>query len=478
MPGQHVDEVYDEIVKNLLDDKASNSAGSQAFESVEKNDTLTPQEKQEVHQRLGKAAMQHELAKANNQPTTFLRLASPATNYITAYLKEYAKEYNAAVLDVAKQEVAKTKIPNDPGLKERFPVMGGVRDQMSKEKPETLQSLTESTQAMASRIVQAHDDNLHKLSSEAQEFLKVSMEPVMAQNSVELTGKAMSSTLMLKNTGPMIGEYAQSLGASQQNTENLTEQQMQGSVLLQASKVMQSYANNVHKPPGSDLKKSGKAQDVMAEKLLTDENLTRTKNAYDALGKGGQDFVDLKNELAQKELAALTLADKQQKLAPFDNQIKSLEQRRDQLKNNPTFGDKFKAFFKHGLKGVDGEIAKLETKIEVTKIAREDTATGVSMDLRREAVQRLKHNEAALEHEIQQAKAVVVANNVEQSMNLKSTVTPGQLDDAFKHHDNLAPAKKEIGEAIKTQERVLSVREKLGAQPHIPTEGPKKGIKV
>ncbi len=482
MPGPHVDKAYDDIVAKLTDDKTPNAYGSEAFDSVEKNTTLTPQEKQEVHQRLGKAAMQHELTKANNHPPQFLRLASSSTNYITAYLKEYAKEYNQAVLEATKKELDGVKIPNDPGLTQRFPVPGAPQDMLSKEKPETLQSLTDSTKDLAGRIVQAHDDNLHKLSPEAQEFLKSTMEPVQAQNNQELTSRAMSSTLMLKNTAPMIGEFAQSMGGNQQKTENLTEQQMKGNVLLQASKVMQTYANNVHKPPGTSLKQSGKAQDVMAEQLLTAENLDRTNNAYSTLSNGGQELTDLNTKLLQKEQTAKTLAAQQElqaKLQPFNAQIKALEDKKAQLQTNPSIGDKFKAFFQHGFKGVQGEIEKLDKKIEATKVAKNDVETGVTMEQRQQDLDRMKHNQASLGAVLQQAEGVVVQARLDESgLTTQSSVSDKQLKEAISEGTNVKELQKELGDRIKTQEKVLSVREKLGPKAPEKSQGQSRGVHI
>ncbi|MEZ0274272.1 MAG: hypothetical protein ACAH88_05160 [Roseimicrobium sp.] len=485
MPGPHIDQFVQDLSAMLnytpltseqlktatkdeiaLDNTSkANSMGGEVFKEVETSG-LTPQEKQEVHQRLGKAAMQKELTDANNQPTTFLRLASPRTNYMTAYLKEYAKDYNNAVLESAKQELGRITIPKDSGLTEKFPVIGAPQDQYSKEKPKTLQGLTDITEQVAGRLVQAHDDNLHKLSPEAQEFLKATMEPVQQQNSKELTAKAMSSTLMLKNTAPLIGEYTQSLGASQQNTVGLTDTQMKGSVILQASKAMQTYVNNVHKDPGTSLKQSGKAQDVMAEKLLTAENLDRTNNAYKAVADG-----DLAGLTMKKEMDA--------KLQPFNEQIKALGDKKAQLESNPGIGDKIKCFFKHGLKGVDGENEKLGQKIEATKVAKNDVEAGVTMEQRQQDLDRMKHNQAALGQVLQQAEGVVTrAGLAESGLVAGEGVSKEAVKEARSEGASVKELQKVLGAQIKEQEKVMSVREKLGPRAPQKTQGQSNSLGV
>ena len=175
--------------------------------------------------------------------------------------------------------------------------------------------------------------------------------------------------------------------------------------------------------------------------------------------------------------------DRQQKLQgslkAFDDRIHQLETDRNRLQRNPTTKDKIKAFFQHGLKGVQGEIDKLNFKLEVTRIARTDVELGVDPGRRQEAIDRLKHNAAALTYEIEMTKGVVIQKRLAESLNTGTSVTDKQVQDAIAHHDKLAPVKKDLEKTIKTQEKAMSVREKLGgAVQQPPQQGQGKGIRV
>jgi len=134
MPGPHVDKIYqaaqDKLYYKPLTDgevllasdqriaedtrlKATNQAiGTEVFRDIE-NSGLTPQEKQEVHQKLAQYGMQQELqAKGvSTNPNTLLRENSRYSNYTTAYLEQYGKGYMESVRDSTYESSLQTPIP-------------------------------------------------------------------------------------------------------------------------------------------------------------------------------------------------------------------------------------------------------------------------------------------------------------------------------------------------------------------------------
>jgi hypothetical protein len=486
MPGEHVDIAFETALKQLnyknltfeqlataseeakLEDqvKSQDKVGTTVFESIEKSDLL-PSEKQEVFQRLVAAGVKQELEAAKD-PTTILRENNKMTNFMSAYMKHYSKDYVEAVFQDGMQAVQNTTLPKSLEGKDLLNVGSAIKD-VPVSDLKKLESIYIDT---ASKLVESSERNLSKLSPEARAFLQAAVGPT--DGNAEATKRVLSSTMMLRCTCSQITTACLELKREE-------ETKQQGAILLNANVVFLSYSNNLSLPDDEKIQ-GNKPQDSLAQVLRTPERLESSSEGYSAIAKGG---TALEKFASEKQTAYLIEQQKQQNelqkqqtLKPFDDYLKKLEDRREKLANNPSGLDKFKAFFQHGLKGVQGEIDKLDFKIEAAKIAREDTATGVSMKLRNEAVSRLKHNAGTLEQEIQQAKAVVLTRNLEQSMGTQLTVSQKQVERAVDRHDALTPAKKEIAEAIKTQEKVVTIREKLGAKPHTPEDGPKKGIKV
>jgi hypothetical protein len=247
-----------------------------------------------------------------------------------------------------------------------------------------------------------------------------------------------------------------------------------GQMLMGSSVVMQTYANTINTPEDQKLGVD-KKQNVAAEKLRTPENMSQTKAAFKAVSKGSEE-IDKFTRIVKANVAAREM---EAKLKPFDDRLNALAQKRAQLQNNPTFGDKFKAFFKHGLKGVQGEIESINKKINVTELAKDDVQKGVTMDERRQILETTKKASQELGRDMAQARAVGIERNLEQSLGgLGSNVTDADVDKAHSRHEQAAPLKAQVDQQIKTQEKILSVREKLGYKPQAPTQGQKQGMKV
>jgi hypothetical protein len=175
MPGEHVDKAFEkandklgyklkspEQLKDLtteeqeLDKQLKRpEVGSEVFNEIETDKTLTPEERQEVYQRLAKASTQREMDKApEGQKNTLMRNATKDTNFMAAYLSKYAQEYNNAVLNEVRTETLKMKMPGDPGMSKRYPGVGETSEQAREVRPETLQQLDDISLQLGNKIVQ------------------------------------------------------------------------------------------------------------------------------------------------------------------------------------------------------------------------------------------------------------------------------------------------------------------------------------
>jgi DNA repair exonuclease SbcCD ATPase subunit len=147
----------------------------------------------------------------------------------------------------------------------------------------------------------------------------------------------------------------------------------------------------------------------------------------------------------------------------LDDRIDVLKAKKDHLEHHATVGDKIKAFFKHGLEGVDGEVAKINKKIDATQHARDDVDADVSVEQRQKELDQLKDKQATLAQEKQNAKGVLLMKNMEASgMNVGSTVSDKAVKEARDTYAKVKPEQKDLAKEIKAKEKVLSVREKLG----------------
>jgi hypothetical protein len=99
------------------------------------------------------------------------------------------------------------------------------------------------------------------------------------------------------------------------------------------------------------------------------------------------------------------------------------------------------------------------------------------MATRKEALDRLKQNQASVTRELGEAQGVVIEGRLDKSgLNVGSEVPKEKLDNAIQRGTGLEVAQKELSKAIKTQEKVLSVRDALGPKKDAPNKG--VGVKV
>ncbi|RBP35536.1 phosphatidylinositol 3-/4-kinase [Roseimicrobium gellanilyticum] len=147
---------------------------------------------------------------------------------------------------------------------------------------------------------------------------------------------------------------------------------------------------------------------------------------------------------------------------PALNEIDKLEARKAQLQNNPSAGDHVKAFFKHGSKGVDGEIEQIEKQLETLRAAVKEVQQGVSLQDDRKQVEILKDSDRALKSQIEQLKDQRGNMNLARHFKIGEVPTDEQMLEVQRKIDQAELARAEVQAQIKKEEGVISVREKLG----------------
>lgn len=214
---------------------------------------------------------------------------------------------------------------------------------------------------------------------------------------------------------------------------------------------MMTNLKEIDPPEGLGMDFEGEHQNTAAERKVNDENLT---------------------QVVQKDIAEQNLA---KAIEPFDDHIKQLEARKQQLKENPTLKDKIKGFFNHGFKGVKGEIAKIDGEITATQTAKEDIKKGVSVADRRELVELMKEGLRANQTDIKQSLSQATKGGIEQiNPGINFGVDNDQRNEAIQNIDDKKLAQKEMLAKLKTEQKVLSVREKLSMNQGSPkVEAPK-----
>jgi hypothetical protein len=159
-------------------------------------------------------------------------------------------------------------------------------------------------------------------------------------------------------------------------------------------------------------------------------------------------------------------------VSAFEAKIEKLQKERQRLEK-PTAGDRIKAFFKHGFKGVKGERDQLETKIEATTAAKDMVLSGVSTEVQRQKIEQLKQGIAETKHTLKEHRGILAVHAVANGFNTKSGFTREQLETAqtegLKAEQKLDVLKAEL----KMEKKALSVREKLGMKDFHPGEGVK-----
>jgi hypothetical protein len=550
MPGEHVDKIYNEAIARLTYSGLSQTElaklppeaqkedgynkaperGKDVFNDVESSD-LSAEEKQEVYQRLARQGVTTEMQNATN-PATLLRGNSQMSNFMSAYMNTYAKDYLESIRDVAFREAAKTQLPES--LKGKLPRTAFAEIQGVPS--EDVAKLHEAYGNIAQKMITASEVNLSKLSPEARKFLHAALEPT--QGNTQAMNMATASTLLLRGASPQISAPGDML-----RLDPTTEEV--GMLLVGSNVVLQTYANNINIPRDKALDVS-KKQNFVAETLRTPENLDQTSNAYNSLYQGGESvdkFVELvkpeeleapdleldkqvqqlkdtaqkqnelrlerekqgilkvqARELAKKEMEKQT-QDKAQ-VQPDLDKLAKLQTRMEKLsQDNPPLGERFKAMFTKG--GIEGLKAEVAAKIEKTKldiVGKVDAVQfGARMDANAERLQKIENQQS--QHTNGALAYLTAKQNFEQlhgefqyemlKKNGQMTEKAEQLAekaDSFKvemlKHEGAYNSFNELEEQKQTQQSVVehgqnikSVRESLGDKGN-KVETPKQSQRV
>ncbi|QIF02154.1 hypothetical protein [Roseimicrobium sp. ORNL1] len=158
---------------------------------------------------------------------------------------------------------------------------------------------------------------------------------------------------------------------------------------------------------------------------------------------------------------------------PALNEIDKLEARKAQLQNNPSAGDHVKAFFKHGTDGIQGEIESIDKKIATLKLAAEQAKQGVTMQDERTQVQILKESSQTLKQEIEALRQDMGGRALNNFHKIGVQTSEQEFAEMQRKLEGLEQAREEVKAAIKKEEGVLSVREKLGIKAN-----PKEPLRV
>ncbi|RBP44429.1 hypothetical protein DES53_104249 [Roseimicrobium gellanilyticum] len=444
MPGEHIDKLVQGYTDRLLydgpdQDKKSNKVGTDIFNEIESS-TLTAQEKQEVYQKLVKAGVQDELKKATADPTTMMRTDSITTRFMTDYMNVYAKDY----IDAVRQDTltatvqAKSQLPSSlNGKMNPFGNYDGVSEQ---DKAQILKVTGE----ISTESIRSGERNLTKLSPEAREFMKAALEPLGENQGAKNT--VVSNTLLLRGALAQVNKDAVDLRLKPETRDV-------GELMFGANKATLTFGNTINRPLDNPLG-TDKEQNQVVNQMRTKENMGRTLDAFKAVSQGSDSINNFVSEIP---------------LRGFNDRLKELNDKKTQLEQNPTFGDKFKAFFQHGLKGVKGEIEKIEGKIEVTELAKQSVKDGTSMEDLQKKLDGMKVDRAEYLLAMKTAKDVVTLNNAAKSVNMESSFSKEQVDKAILMHETVKPEAEKVQAKIDQQEKVMSVREKLG--PKAPQTG-------
>jgi hypothetical protein len=153
-----------------------------------------------------------------------------------------------------------------------------------------------------------------------------------------------------------------------------------------------------------------------------------------------------------------------------------LEKKLEKLEH-PSWKDKIKAFFKHGAKGIDGEIESINRKIEATDLALDDLKAGLTPEHRKQKVDVIKAQLAENRQRLDQRAGHVVALRLEESMP-SNELTPEEREKAERTVEETAglnSVRKQLKEQLKVEKKALKLgeesdefREKTGIPRKMP----------
>jgi hypothetical protein len=200
-----------------------------------------------------------------------------------------------------------------------------------------------------------------------------------------------------------------------------------------------------------------------------DEITDRMGNEYPGVQ---EDEVDEWTKKYENEYDAVT----QVSMTKLERSKALLEKKLEKLEH-PSWKDKIKAFFKHGAKGIDGEIESINRKIEATDLALDDLKAGLTPEHRKERVDTIKAQLAENRQRLDQRAGHVVGLRLEESMP-SNQLTPEEREKAeraVEESTGLTSVRKQLKEQLKVEKKALKLgeelddfREKSGIKRRIP----------
>ncbi|QIF05588.1 hypothetical protein [Roseimicrobium sp. ORNL1] len=139
-----------------------------------------------------------------------------------------------------------------------------------------------------------------------------------------------------------------------------------------------------------------------------------------------------------------------------------LEKKLEKLEH-PSWKDKIKAFFKHGAKGIDGEIESVNRKIAATDLALDDLKACLTPEHRREKVDVIKAQLAENRQRLDQRAGHVVGLRLEESMpsNRLKPEDREKAERAVEEGVGLTSVRKQLKEQLKVEKKALKLGEEL-----------------
>lgn len=185
-----------------------------------------------------------------------------------------------------------------------------------------------------------------------------------------------------------------------------------------------------------------------------------------------EDEVDEWTKKYENEYDAVT----QVSMTKLERSKALLEKKLEKLEH-PSWKDKIKAFFKHGAKGIDGEIESINRKIEATDLVLDDLKTGLTPEHRREKVQSLKDELLLNRAQLREHAGHIVGLRLEE-------ITPThelteeerkKAEVALEEAPKLSSVRKSLKAELKVEKKALKLgeeleefREKSGIQRRMP----------
>ena len=298
MPQQDVQDAIKQAKLDMAPKNGSVSTtgdqGKQVFASIEANTKLTGPERQEVYRQLAKEYTTEAMKSGGGK--TLMRQNDAGSGLITAYMNTYASEFTDAMRHTAIQETAKTKVPKfmqQEGMTFGMGVgliNGPDGGRLADDSPQR-KEVDAVTTDLAKRINTAGMKNLSQLSDDARLFMQAVLEPTA--NNPDARNQAAANILFLRAVNSSINDDA----ASIKSDKNLTPE---GALMGFANIVNQTYHNTVSQPPGQIKHNDNAAKkpaDDLASQFRDQATLDLSREGFEALAKGGQDFENFLNKV-------------------------------------------------------------------------------------------------------------------------------------------------------------------------------------